>query len=261
MAHDKVIEVKIVGAGIFPGSIRSKEIAELIDAIEEMIASVVIRKNPDLQKKMVSIGLKEIKNGSLILEFAPNLLELTIPAVNQVGKSIAENNFSSLPTGAVNSLKKIFAFTRRHDCNAELNTQNGSFIHLATITPKTEIPNQYPLIGETILYGKIKRVGGSEPKIRFETVDGKTLYCSTSEKIAMKAGTRLYTQVGLRGLAEWNTETFEIEYFRVDEILDYEQITISESFKELSKVVGDSFNDIDDVNRNVIDMRYGSSEV
>ncbi|MCG8363164.1 MAG: hypothetical protein MJA27_07515 [Pseudanabaenales cyanobacterium] len=260
MAHDVTVEILLTGEGMSPGKIRSKEIAEVIESVEDMIASMVVRDHPDLKKDTIVIGLKSIRQGSVGLEFAPNLAELTLPATRRITRSIAENDFGVLPSGAISSLRKLSAFTRRHQCNAEFFTQNGRLESLAVLTPETQIPDIYPLSGETSIYGEITRVGGAEPKIQFKTLDSQIIYCSTSKAIAKKAGIKLYTKVELRGLAEWNSETFEIENFHVIDISDYEKTSPSEAFEELANLIGDSFDQIKDVDRFVSEIRYGPSE-
>lgn len=260
MAHNTTVEILLTGEGMSPGKIRSKEIAEVIESVEDMVASMVVRDHPELKKETIVIGLKNIREGSIGLEFSPNLLELTLPATRRITKSIQENDFGILPSNTINSLRKLSAFTRRYQCNAEFLEQNGRVESLAVLTPETKIPDIYPLSGETTIYGEITRVGGAEPKIQFKTFDEQVIYCSTSRAIAKKAGTKLYSKVGLYGLAEWNSETFEIENFHAIDISDYEEVPLSEAFDELADLIGNSFDDIKDVDRYVSEIRYGLSE-
>lgn len=260
MAHNTTVEILLTGEGMSPGKVRSKEIAEVIEAVEDMVASMVVRDHPELKKETIVIGLKSIREGSIGLEFSPNLLELTLPATHRITKSIQESNFATLPSNTINSLRKLSAFTRRYQCNAEFLEQNGRAQSLAVLTPETKIPDVYPLSGETTIYGEITRVGGAEPKIQFKTFDEKVIYCSTSRAIAKKAGARLYSKVGLYGLAEWNSETFEIENFHAIDISDYREAPLSEAFDELTDLIGNSFDNIKDVDRFVSEIRYGLSE-
>ena len=261
MTHNATLEITLTGEGMSPGKIRSREIAEVIEAIEDMVASMVIRAHPELKKESIVVGLSNIRRGSISLEFSPNLLELTLPATRLITKSISENNFGVLPSNTITSLKKLSAFTRRHNCNAEFFAQNGKLESLAILTPETTIPEMYPLSGETTLHGEITRVGGAEPKIQFRTLDGKIIYCNTRKSIAQKAGAKLYTTVALRGLAEWNSETFEIENFHVVDIANYEEVTPSEAFEQLAELIGDQIDQIEDVDLFISEVRYGSSEV
>lgn len=261
MSAETTVEIRLSGEGMLPGRVRSREIAELIDSVEDMIASMVVRDHPELTKEAIRIGLKSIHKGSIGLEFSPNLLELTLPATRHITDAISTKNFGGLPSNTLNSLKKISGFTRKFECTAEFLLQNGKLESLATLTPDVKIPDIYPLSGETVIYGEITRVGGKEPRIQFTTLDGQLVYCTASKAIAKAAGAKLYTNVGMKGIAEWNSETFKIENFSVTEIIDYEEVSPSQAFSELSTLVGSSFDEIEDVNNVFFEIRYGVSEV
>jgi hypothetical protein len=260
MTHDITIEILITGEGMSPGKLRSNEIAEVIESIEDMIASLVVRNNPTLNKEDIVIGLQNIRKGSIGLIFCPNLRELTLPATRQITTAIQDNEFGSLPHNILESLKKLAAFARRNNCQAEFLTKNGKLESLAVVTPETKIPNIYPLSGETTLYGEVIRVGGAEPRILLRTFEGQLVYCNTTKKLATIVASRLYTKVGLLGIAQWNSETFEIENFEAKALIDYDEVPLSEAFNELSDLIGDSMDQIEDVDRFVHEIRYGFSE-
>jgi hypothetical protein len=257
MAHRTTVEVLLSGDGISPGKLRSKEIAEVIESVEDMIASTVVQDRPDLKKESIIIGLKGVREGSIGLEFSPNFEDLTLPATYKITRSIVENDFTSLSSNTLSSLRKLSAFTRKHQCNAEFLTLNGKVESLAIITPETKIPEKYSISGETTLHGEITRVGGAEPKIQFKTIEGDIIYCSTNKEIARKAGTKLYNKDEIQGTAEWNSETLKIESFHVTNISDYEEIRLSGAFKELSELIGSSLDYIDNVDDFVSEIRYG----
>lgn len=254
---DKLLEIRFTGSGMKPGSIRSKELAEIIEAFEDMIVSVVLNDNPELQKESVIIGLINIKDESIGLQFDPNLEELTIPAMSQITQSFATHNFSHLPSATAKPAQKIVSFVKKYQCEAELRIHNGQSELKAVITPSTEIPITLPLTGETTLYGEIKRVGGVEPKVTLKTIDGQTVYCEVSQELAKELGHRLYTQVALYGEAQWSADTLQLEGFRIKSELDYKETPIAEAFAELRDVLGDSFDDIEDVQEFVTDLRRG----
>ena len=265
MSERAILEIKLTGEGISPDKLRSKELAEVIESVENMIASTVVYKNPELAKDSIKVSLTGVKTGSAIYDFLPNLEELTIPAARDIANYINQPEAGSLTLSkdATSSLKKLCAFTKvfnkRHDdSNIEISIVNGTREKLATITPDTEIFEAYPFSGETTLYGEITRVGGKEPKIQFKTFDDRIIYCTTSREIAKKAGSMLYNIVGLHGLAEWDSETFEIESFHVYEISEYEDVSLSQAFQELSDAVGTSFDNLD-VDDFISQIRYGLS--
>lgn len=262
MPSEKFIEVRIKGSGMHPGSIRSKDLAEIIVAIEDMIASFVVQENPTLKKENIIIGLSQIENGSIGLQFEPNLADLTLPAVSIITTAINNNDFSHLPIGTINSLQEISKFSRKYDCETEFYTQNSKSkpIFLSAVTPETVIPFNAPLHGETIIYGEVQRAGGSDPKVQFRTIDGILLYCETTRELARQAGSHLYMQVGLFGKATWNSKTLDIETFYIEDIIEYEETSIIDAFAELRSIVGDEIDEIEDVESWTKSLRYDVGE-
>lgn len=269
MAHETWLELRLAGQqSVRPGLIRSKEVAELIDAFEDVIASVVVAKHPDIPKDRVVVGLREVLDQSVGLRFQPNIQELTIPAAREVANAISDQEITSLPLGAIDGIRKISRFVKRYKCNAEIYTQNGRRDLLSTITPETEIPEISPFQGETTLYGEITRVGGKKPKIQFQDISGKIIYCGIYDgenrsfdeikAIAKKAGNLLYSKTALYGLAEWNSKSFELVRFDVIDILDYQEVSLSDSIGELAQAVGGVFDEIEDIDKHFSEIRYGT---
>lgn len=254
--QDKRIEIRLVGEGIAPGLIRSKEVAEVITAVEEMIAAMVEHENPDVKADQILVGLSAVTGGSMTLIFTPNMEALTVPAAEMVMGAIAAQQFDMLPHGSLAALRSLHSFTRQHQAVTEFRTLNGASVLLAEITPQTAIPEPAYVTGVTTLYGDILRVGGSEPKVVFRNVsDNELVYCSATREMTRQAATRLYERVGLRGEAAWDSETWELASFRIDEILDYEDVGIVQAFAELRESVGAYFDQIDDVDAFVEQLR------
>ena len=129
-----------------------------------------------------------------------------------------------------------------------------------SINNKTDIriSDDYYLIGETVIYGSIQRVGGAEPKISIKnSIDDSTLYCSASKEIAKQIGQNLYEEVGLKGIATWEKTTNQIIDFKVTEITKYKKHSITEGIKGLSNLIGKYWDDVDDVILEVSKLRQG----
>jgi hypothetical protein len=132
---------------------------------------------------------------------------------------------------------------------------NGKPKTLATLTPDFEIPKPGYITGQTTIYGEVVRVGGVEPKVEIKTIAGQTLYCPFELKLASQLGALLYQLIGLDGDARWNTQSFEIEDFRVTGISEYRDISLIDAFQSLSAIAGRYYSDIDDVIGYVDDLR------
>lgn len=260
MSDQSSIELRLTGQGISPGAIRSKDIAQLIEAVEDMIASQVVADNPDIKKDQVVVGLSDIEKGSAGLLFASSLEELTSTATKEIATSIQTGDFYMLTSDSVNSLKVISAFTKSRECNAELYELNGTRNLLATITPETKIIEYEPIKGETTIYGTVTRVGGvneQKPTIQFRTIEGYLVYCSSNKSNAKRAAQSLYQQVGLSGIASWDSKTFRVISFDIKEVSEYTSRPLSNSFNSISEEYGETFDAIKDVEAFAYDLRNG----
>jgi hypothetical protein len=260
MLQQNSIELHLKGYGMSPGLLRSKDLAQLIEAIEEMIAAKVAADHPELRKEQIIVGLSEIASGSVTLQFASSSQALTAPALKEIAHALETNNFYSLPEDSVKSLKTISKFSQTQHCTAEIYELNGSRKLLATITPKTAIVDCEPIRGETTIYGIVTRVGGANedtPTIQMRTIEGKLIYCTANQSNAKLAAQRLYQQIGLHGIAEWNVRTYEMMSFQVTAIADYERTSLSEAVDFLSQNYGEQFDTITDVDGFVRELRNG----
>ncbi len=207
------------------------------------------------------VGLTAIDEGSVLLRFSSPQPNLVVPAWHQVTDAVVNGTFRDLPVSSVKSLREIALFVQRRNCDAELRVRTDQPRVLATITPRTTI-DPIPLIsGTTVLYGRIVRVGGAKPKIRVQTPQGQVISCDVTETLAKEVGSRLYSWVGLKGTAEWRSDTHRIETFRVDSIQAYQETPIADAFADLAEQFGDLFSDIDDVDEYVSTLRDNTLEV
>lgn len=260
MLQKDVIEIKFVGSDISPAKVRASELAKIIESVEEMIASVIVRDHPKITKESIVVGLINIEQGSVKLDFIPDLYEQGMSAFQEIGQAINSKNFSKLPKDSIRSLNLISSFTKKYNCAGELRSRTSDNVPLAVITSEIKIEPDSILKGQTTLYGNVIRVGGKTPKIMLETIEGLTIFCDIDQNLAIHLGNKLYKAVGLKGTASWNSRDFSIESFRIESITDYEEISLSKSINELSKLAGKYFSDIDDVEQYVFNLRNVTDE-
>jgi hypothetical protein len=111
--------------------------------------------------------------------------------------------------------------------------------------------------GETVLYGKVIRVGGVEPRVELKPLVGQILSCATTVEIAIQLANRLYQQVGVFGHATWDQEKLEIQEFRISRVLAYEKKPLTHAFKLLREVTQKEFDVIEDVDQYITNLRHG----
>lgn len=223
-----------------------------------MIAAEVAASNSDVKKEGVVIGLANIAPGSVTLAFASSTDSLTTPALEKIAHSVETNDFYALSEDSIKSLRVISKFSQARHCTAEIYAVNGTKNLLTVITPETRIQDCAPIKGETIIYGLVTRVGGANedsPTIQIRTIEGRLIYCTSNRKNAKIAAQRLYQQIGLIGIAEWDVKTYEIQAFTVTEISSYEMTPLSEAVDSISQNYGQHFDAIDNVDSFVRELR------
>lgn len=240
------VEIKLAGENGSPLRVRLKEIAALVEAVEEMITSLVVVDYPEVDRESLVVDSVAVKDGSISLGFQP--------AIEKIAHQIEQKDLLILPGDTLKQLDRLAAFTRQHRGRVEISTRKAKI----AIAPEIEIPETPKINGETTLYGEIIEVGGETPTLQFRVLNGQVISCIVSKEMARKLGKRLYEGVGIRGLAHWDTQTLKVESFEVYELTDYEEINLVDAFAEVREAVGDAFDHIDDVNAFVSEIRGGS---
>lgn len=243
--------------GMKPSDIRAGELAKIIVAFEDMIASTVQRNRPQIKKEELGVGLVKIEDKSIGLEFSTKLPELTIGAYEEITDLVAKENFLELSGETLDALREIHSFVKSKNCEGELFSRNGKTVLKAILLPSTEIPQHPKVTAQTVIYGRIVRVGGVDPRVMIEQASGKTTFCRVKdENLARKLGERLYTWAGLEGLATLDSDSLEILEFRVERITEYEgETSLVNAFAQLKELAGKYYADIHNVEKYVSDLR------
>lgn len=238
-----------------PTALRSREVGDVVTAIEDAVIATVRARVPDIKKEHIVVSLVGVSEGSVALAFSPNLPDFTLPAARQIVQAFAENQFRQLPIPALGPLRAVIGFVRRRGCKAEFRVGQDDTAITALITPETKIETFLRVEGETVIYGQVVRVGGVEPKVELKTIQGDTLYCDASNDIAKKLGEQLYEEVSLYGNATWDHDAFTLEEFRILRILPHKPTPFTATAEALREAAGDYFDQIEDVNRWVTELR------
>lgn len=255
------MELRFIGQDIRPENVRAGQVGDLLKWVEDMIVSVVNKHYSTLSKDDLVLWLAGIHAGSLSLKFESQIPDIVCPAFEEIGARIASTEFLSLPSKALESLSNISRFTHRYGCTAQLiNANNGVDVIIAEITPGMEVIQAKLLSGETTIYGQVIRVGGRDPRVVVETVNGHLISCEIKRDMASALGRRLYDEVGLYGIAQWERDARNLVGFRVIRITTYQKLSALQAFSKLSETVGEYYQATDDVEAFVNEVRYGGEE-
>ncbi|MBI4332457.1 MAG: hypothetical protein HY673_14385 [Chloroflexi bacterium] len=260
MSATDFIEIRFSGEGVKPETTKASDIADIIKAIESMLESYIFRDHPDTDKDAVIVGLVSIENLSVGLTFRSQIPAITIRAFEKVGEAVATGQYSELPPASLEALNTIALFTRRRQCTTDFIVRNGQRKTVATMTPQTKIERLPSLTGETTIYGQVIRVGGRDPKVWVELINGDQITCEASVDIVRKLGGKLYDIVGLSGSARWNPKSLALEGFTAKDITPYEETPLEDAFGQLAKVAGQYYADVNDVERYIASIRGSRRE-
>lgn len=257
MANNIRFELQVKGEGFALEEVRIKEVTKLLVAVEEIVAAIVERDSPSLNVSRVgALGLTSMQSGSLHAGFESQFEEV-VQAWHEVCRSIENKEYSNLPAKAMDELGSIEKFNRRHNTDTEFWFNNGSRKHLATISSDAGLPAPHFIYGTTTLYGKLLRIGGdNRPTALLGLSEELTLNCRVkTTELAGTMAKRLYEIIGVRGTAKWNVARYRPAEFTVEELTEYRQTSLTEAIESLREVAGKYYEEIEDVNAFVADLR------
>ena len=250
-AINDILEFKLHGNGVSPKTFKSKEVGLLLVSLEDAIKAYIIENNTDgseqLEESDLFISPIFIKDESLTVGYVPNIKKYIVPAFAAIASAITSNDLTSLPQKSIENLKNIQKITYQKNCQADFKL-NGETIAKIDSETQISIPDSRKIKGDTILYGKIIRVGGADPVVRVKLDGNITLSFDVSESDAIRLAHKLYKEVGFRGTASWAKDSYRLLDFKVKSIIDeYEPIGIKKSFEELSLIASKYWDDIENI--------------
>lgn len=268
MATKSLIEIKIMGENITPDKISSRDVGELIAAIETMVAVIVARDNPALgiDERDVTVGLADIEYGSLTTLFQSQYEVEVLDAIHQVATSINASDYNNTPTKVIESVETVRKIARKYSTDIEFWERNGQRIQLTTVNANTKIDVKIPTFsGKTTLYGTLIRVGGeSPPRAGIRLITGNYVTCNITERenlrIARQLGERLYTEVGIYGTARWDLRDMSLDHFLIEQLTEYSRKSVDEALESLSIVAGKYYDRVSDIEKLVADIRGADEE-
>lgn len=254
----RLFQLRFTGGGLTPAIVPARELAELIIAAEEAIASVALQRNPALNPDEIVVGLVQIEEQSLGLSFASPSPDVVGAAFTEIATCVATRSFGGLPTKSLRGLRILADFNTTHHCRTQFwNGETTAREPLAEMDVGFEmyLPEEHFIRGETVIYGKVERVGGVDPKVRVRVSEHEVVSCRLNEDLAKELGIHLYAVVGLRGQATWDAKDHSLAYFRVDEILSYKSVGAVQAAYELKDAAQGSYDSVRNVSAFVRELR------
>ena len=237
--------IRLSGEGVRPHLIPASDLAQLLIAAEQTILGLAARENPEASDSLV-VGLTAVRDESIGFAFTSNQPGPALAAYKELVTLTANRAFRSLPARSLEGLKTLTSFSRDH--RGVTQFWNGT-----TERPLLELPSEFAIEvpspeyqrGETVIHGKIERVGGVRPRVRLRISDREAISADINEEQSRELGGRMYSQTALRGQATWDAQDGSIVYFRVEEVLHYQPNKVSTAFDELRTIIKGSYDSVD----------------
>lgn len=254
-------QIKFNSEDVHPDNIRIKDLAQVLQSLEEGLIAIVKKESTPILENGLGISLVGIKEGCAAVELKPigeSGKAAVKPAMKEMLRAIKTKDRSEFPSEVAKSIQRVEEFSLKYECNSEFRLHSDNKRPNAVVRPPTilKIVKDAPLTGETTIYGKVESVGGaSSPAVWLRQSDGTRFQVSISYDMAPDFGKKIYSWVGLRGYAQWENDDGSLQSFKLIEILDYDQMPLTEAFDQLTQKIGGFFEEIDDVNAFVEDLR------
>jgi hypothetical protein len=240
-----------------PHLIPASDLAQLLVAAEQTVLAIAAREHPEAAEDLI-VGLAQVRDASIGFGFASNREDVALAAYNELVTVTANRAFRSLPGRSLEGLRTLTRFSREHGGRTQFWNGEGD-------RPLLDLPAEFAVEvpapeyqrGETVLYGKIERVGGVRPRVRLRVSEREVVYGDVTEEQGRELGGRLYSEAALRGQATWDAQDGSIVYFRVEEILHYQRGKVSGAFDELRRAAHGVYDEVEDVDLFATRIREG----
>ena len=249
------IEIRVTGEDFSLETIRPGKVTSYLNSIEAFVTAIVKRDNPELDlARDGALGFTSIRPGSFVAGLTSPHVEVG-RAWRKASRAIECGDYSDFPSEAIREFTEFITFNRRHNTEAEFWEFNGKHHRLTVVTPETTVP--VLVSGRTTLYGKLLRIGGvSSPTARIRFNDASPITCKVqSTELASSMAERLYETIGVRGTGKWESKSLELLEFRIEELTEYRQTSLTEAIESLREVAGKYYEEIEDVNAFVAELR------
>jgi hypothetical protein len=256
MKKEPCIEIRFKEGKIEPKDISVSELLDALKAIEKAIAAFVLREHPEVKSEELFVGLIGVSKGSASYRFAPSRLEYSLPASRSVFGATARNELATIPRESAEAMLQVSRFAQKRNCVTEFTVLENGGSEVVELMPTTilSLPKSKPIEGTTTMYAYVERVGGVTPIVSIR-IGNSRLSSETTAAIAKELGRRLYEWVGLRGTARWDAETYNLKDFIIKEVTEYQDTPMTEAIAELRGLIGKYWQDVDDVVRELADIR------
>lgn len=247
------LKIRFFGEGIHPNTIRASDLAEALMAYEESLLIILSKIHPNIKDAYISLDKVKDESATYIAE--PSVKLELIESASVLNNAIAEGTLNEWPVKIIENLKVIQKVSKKYNGQAELN--GSPKVRKVVINHETnlEVDETFFIQGNTTIYGKIERVGGTDPAIRLKLDNGKSITVRVKEKDAKIAASKIYERVGMKGVGKWYKSTKDLESFKLKEFIMLTNTPLEERMSKLSELLYPYWKDIENPDTHISNLR------
>jgi hypothetical protein len=243
------IEVKLYGhAEIAPGKIKIHDTTKILDALEKAAVACAKEIDPNVDENKLVLSLSSLREGSQCMGLTANDSRL-LTGIEIFLKAGQEKRISSLPPVAQKQMKEINQVQKRLNCDISFywgSLTQGEPIAVFLHTESVSLPK--PIwMKNTVVRGKVIRVGGKDPSLALDLMNGEILNCHGKKELIQELAGYLYREVHVRGDALIDGITLKKKDFAIEGFELWRPMKAAESLGVLRREFGHFFDEIEDV--------------
>lgn len=132
------------------------------------------------------------------------------PAWDAIADAVAQRRPEGLWSAALDFVDAAAKFARRHPGrHVEMRGRE-----VVRIDASFDVEVHRPIRGASVLFGRLLRIGGQEPRVALRLGDGRLVTGNATEEVARRIASMLYQDVGLRATVSWDPRTWEVVTFQ-----------------------------------------------
>ncbi len=269
--------VRLVGARIRPWTVPMRTMARVMEAIQRLVdqrdddgdasadsaESIAAAVPPKGSPRM--LHLLQVRGASAAYAVAAHAGgAAALRVIQEAGAAIEDPEHAEWSSISLSAIKELSEIGKSFTCEIELRKPGrgrryGSV--LARITPETyhEIERVAFVFGTTSIFAKIERVGGATEMhcgIRLPESPRRMVICRVqNEETVRELGRYIYQHVTLWGDATWYRHNWQLRHLVIHAIQPPKAGSILEALKRIHDAGGDAWDEIEDPNALIAEIR------
>lgn len=251
--------MRMIGARVRPWAVPMRMLIRALTAVQRLVAEELVDdESEDIVVERSELHLLDVKRGSAAYPVAADDPEKVVSVLRRTGHQIDKPEGDDLTYEWLSPVEELSAIAKALQCEIVFGEPNGTV--LATIRPNT-YETISPLIfirGEASIHGKIERVGGATKMhcgMRIPNQRRMIICTVATSDLVRDLGQHIYQDVAVFGTATWFRANWKVRHFKIKGMEPPKVGTFADTLTKLRKAGGSAWDDIDDPQAILNDIR------